>query len=122
MEIHHDSTHRRLRLLSGTARSGAPEVGPTDFAGVVTRLLDEFDAADFRSAERILDIMRRQGRTVSGFPRIRPADCERVILAMRSVFEINRPALIKGTARSSSGSNRFSRPSRRPTCVTIQTN
>ena len=96
MEIHHDSTHRRLRLLSGTARSGAPEVGPTDFAGVVTRLLDEFDAADFRSAERILDIMRRQGRTVSGFPRIRPADCERVILAMRSVFEINRPALIKG--------------------------
>ena len=40
--------------------------------------------------------MRRQGRTVSGFPRIRPGDCNRVIVAIRSVFEANRPAILTG--------------------------
>jgi ADP-heptose:LPS heptosyltransferase len=64
---------------------------PRDFAGVVSQLLDEFDAADFRSAERILEAIRRQGRTISGHPRVRPSDCDRVNRAIRAAFEANRP-------------------------------
>ena len=71
-------------------------MNPSEFAGVVTRLLDEFDAADFRSAERILEAMRRQGRTVSGYPRVRPGDCDRVVRAIRAAFEANRPMFITG--------------------------
>lgn len=96
MEIRHISHHPQFHMRDGTGDFGAADVSPRDFAGVVTRLLDEFDAADFRSAERILDIIRRQGRTVSGFPRIRPADCDRVIKAIRVVFQANRPALMTG--------------------------
>ena len=67
-----------------------------DFDGVVSQLLDEFAAADFRSAERVLDTMRRQGRTISGYPRIRPSDCDRVIRAIRAAFEANRPLFVTG--------------------------
>jgi ADP-heptose:LPS heptosyltransferase len=69
---------------------------PRDFAGVVSKLLDEFDAADFRSAERILETIRRQGRTISGYPRVRPADCDRVNRAIRAAFEANRPLFVTG--------------------------
>jgi ADP-heptose:LPS heptosyltransferase len=69
---------------------------PRDFAGVVSKLLDEFDAADFRSAERILEAIRRQGRTISGYPRVRPGDCDRVIRAIRTAFEANRPLFVTG--------------------------
>ncbi len=79
-----------------TAQPTGVATSPGDFAGVVTRLLDEFDAADFRSAERILETMRRQGRTVAGFPRIRPKDCDRVIRGIRAAFEANRPMFITG--------------------------
>jgi hypothetical protein len=96
MEIRDISDHPLFRMRDGIGDLRSGDASSRDFAGIVTRLLDEFDAADFRSAERILDIMRRQGRTVSGFPRIRPADCERVIKAIRVVFEANRPALMTG--------------------------
>jgi ADP-heptose:LPS heptosyltransferase len=69
---------------------------PRDFAGVVSKLLDEFDAADFRSAERILETIRRQGRTISGYPRVRPGDCDRVNRAIRAAFEANRPLFVTG--------------------------
>ena len=69
---------------------------PRDFAGIVSKLLDEFDAADFRSAERILDTIQRQGRTISGYPRVRPADCDRVNRAIRAAFEANRPLFVTG--------------------------
>jgi ADP-heptose:LPS heptosyltransferase len=69
---------------------------PRDFAGVVSKLLDEFDAADFRSAERILETIRRQGRTISGYPRVRPGDCDRVNHAIRAAFEANRPLFVTG--------------------------
>ena len=96
METRHVSDHPHFRMMDAIGGLGGAEVSPRDFAGVVTRLLDEFDAADFRGAERILEVMRRQGRTVSGFPRIRPADCNRVIVAIRLVFEANRPAILTG--------------------------
>lgn len=67
-----------------------------DFDGVVSQLLDEFAAADFRSAERVLDRLRQQGRTISGYPRIRPSDCDRVIRAIRAAFEANRPLFVTG--------------------------
>ena len=67
-----------------------------DFDDVVSQLLDEFAAADFRSAERILDTMRRQGRTISGYPRVRPSDCDRVIRAIRAAFDANRPLFVTG--------------------------
>jgi ADP-heptose:LPS heptosyltransferase len=81
-----------LRELSPSALNPSPR----DFAGVVSKLLDEFDAADFRSAERILETIRRQGRTISGYPRVRPADCDRVNRAIRAAFEANRPLFVTG--------------------------
>jgi ADP-heptose:LPS heptosyltransferase len=80
----------------GELASSALSANPRDFAGVVSKLLDEFDAADFRSAERILEAMRRQGRTISGYPRIRPRDCDRVNRAIRSAFEANRALFVSG--------------------------
>ncbi len=75
-----------------------PELKPTplDFASVVSGLLDKFDASDFRGAERILEAMRRQGRTVSGNPRVRPRDCNHVLRAIRDAFEANRPLFVTG--------------------------
>ena len=92
------STEPLSLVKSGTDRlvTAHAATTPSDFAGVVTRLLDEFDAADFRSAERILEAMRRQGRTVSGYPRVRPKDCDRVIQGIRAAFEANRPMFITG--------------------------
>ncbi len=40
--------------------------------------------------------MRRQGRTISGYPRIRPDDCVRVIEAIRAIFDANRRAFGTG--------------------------
>lgn len=64
------------------------------------QLLDEFNAADFSAAERILDVLRRQGRTLSGYPRIRPGDCERVIKALAGAFEANRPLFRLGDSEA----------------------
>jgi ADP-heptose:LPS heptosyltransferase len=60
------------------------------FTELVVKLLDEFDAADFRQAERLVEIFHRQGRTDSGYPRIRPPDCQRVLTALRGVLDKNR--------------------------------
>jgi ADP-heptose:LPS heptosyltransferase len=54
--------------------------------GVLQRLLDEFDARDFRQVERIVEVFKRQGRTVAGYPRVRPSDCRRVIIALHSAM------------------------------------
>jgi len=90
-----DSPH--FRTKDGIAKLGAADAGvsPRDFADVVTKLLED-DAADFRNAERILDVMRRQGRTISGYPRIRPDDCVRVIDAIRAIFDANQRAFSTG--------------------------
>ena len=87
----------RVRRRPGCRISPPDRPGlPNDFDGVVSQLLDEFAAADFRSAERVLDTMRRQGRTISGYPRIRPSDCDRVIRAIRAAFDANRPLFVTG--------------------------
>jgi ADP-heptose:LPS heptosyltransferase len=70
--------------------------GGQDFAKLIGRLLDEFDASDFRSAERILDAVQRQGRTIAGFPRIRPNDCDRAVRAMQAAFEANYRLFVTG--------------------------
>jgi hypothetical protein len=67
MEIRMMSTEP-LSLVKGGLALAQAASNSSDFAGIVTRVLDEFDAADFRSAERILEAMRRQGRTVSAYP------------------------------------------------------
>lgn len=56
-----------------------------DFLGL-ERLLDEFDARDFRQAERIVDVFRRQDRSLAGYPRVRPVDCRGVTNALRRLF------------------------------------
>jgi hypothetical protein len=81
-----------LRKFSPSQRNTTP----LDFASVISGLLDKFDATDFRGAERILEAMRRQGRTVSGNPRIRPRDCDHVLRAIRDAFEANRPLFVTG--------------------------
>ena len=67
-----------------------------NFGASVAKLLDEFEAADFRSAERILALLSRQGRTGPGFPRARPSDCERVTISLKRVFKANLPAFRTG--------------------------
>jgi ADP-heptose:LPS heptosyltransferase len=90
--------HRHVSLSPRPLREEPAKAaaGGQDFAKVVARLLDEFDASDFRSAERILDAVRRQGRTIAGYPKIRPKDCDRVIRAMRAAFEANYPLFVTG--------------------------
>jgi ADP-heptose:LPS heptosyltransferase len=68
----------------------------TDVAQAVVRLLDEFEASDFRGAERLLYALQRQGRTVSGYPKVRAVDCERVTRALRAAFEANMPSFVTG--------------------------
>jgi ADP-heptose:LPS heptosyltransferase len=38
-----------------------------------------------------LEALSRQGHTISGYPRVRPSDCDRVTKAIRKAFEANRP-------------------------------
>lgn len=71
----------------------APSPGDSSAAAPdeLGRLIDEFKVADFRAAERLLDAFARQGRTVSGYPRVRPSDCAAVTKAIRRAFESSRP-------------------------------
>jgi hypothetical protein len=66
-----------------------------DFAGVVTRLLDEFDAADFRSGanSRHHATSGAHGFRISTDSTRRLRTCHK---AIRVVFEANRPALMTG--------------------------
>ena len=66
------------------------KTNPRDFAGTISQLLDEFADAEFRNAERIVEVMRRQGHTNSGYPRVRPSDCASVTKAIRALLEANR--------------------------------
>ena len=63
-----------------------PEM-PSDigFSGI-DRLLDEFDAQDFRAAERLIERFSRQGVSEAQYPLVRPEDCRRVTTAVRQVF------------------------------------
>ncbi len=74
------------------------EFGP-GLSDLVAKLLDEFGAIEFRTAERILDALERQGRTIAGYPRVRPADCDHFVHAMQLVFEANRRAFITADPR-----------------------
>jgi len=90
----------RFTKETKSAPGPAESEHPLEFGSLVSRLLDEFDAADFRSAERVLEVMRRQGRTVAGYPRVRPKDCDRVIRAARAAFDANRPLFVTGDKAS----------------------
>jgi ADP-heptose:LPS heptosyltransferase len=52
-------------------------------------LIEEYNASDLKQAERLVAIFRQRGKTDAGYPRIRPPDCQRVVLALREVFERN---------------------------------
>ena len=62
----------------------------------MTRLLEEFDAADFRSAERILEAMRAPRPHRFWLSAGGPCDCDRVVRAIRAAFEANRETFING--------------------------
>jgi ADP-heptose:LPS heptosyltransferase len=94
METRHVSLSLRP-IKEELTKVAAPAQG-SGFVKLVEKLLDEFDASDFRSAERILEAVRRQGRTVAGYPRIRPNDCDRMIRAIRGAFETNYPLFVTG--------------------------
>ena len=70
-----------------------------EISDFVAKLLDESDALEFRTAERILDALERQGRTIAGYPRVRPADCAHFLSAMRLVFESCRRSFITADPR-----------------------
>ena len=63
------------------------------------RLIDEFDARDFRHAERIVDVFKRQGRTAAGYPRIRPMDCRAVTKVLSQLLESHQLSFRYGDER-----------------------
>ena len=69
------------------------QVVPQEFGQLANRLLDEYEVADIRVAERLFEILARQGRTEAGFPRVRAIDCSLVVDAIRRAFVLNRRQL-----------------------------
>ncbi len=88
-----------MRLREGGARLDAGEAAPAQSSDVVSKLLDDLDVIEFRSAERLLDALERQGRTIAGYPRARPTDCENFVMAMRGVFDSYRRSFITADPR-----------------------
>ena len=80
--------HRRPKELA--ARHDAAE-GASRVSDIVASLLEESETVEFRSAERLLDALERQGRTIAGYPRVRPDDCEQFLSAMRQVLICAEP-------------------------------
>jgi ADP-heptose:LPS heptosyltransferase len=93
------SANHNFRVREGIAQLDAAEPAPVRSSDVVAKLLDDLDMIEFRSAERLLDALERQGRTIAGYPRARPTDCENFVSAMRAVFESYRRAFITGDLR-----------------------
>jgi ADP-heptose:LPS heptosyltransferase len=98
-EIPRVSATPRFRAKEGVAKLDASDLAPGQISDFVAKLLDESDAVEFRAAERILDALERQGRTIAGYPRVRPADCEHFLGAMRLVFESYRRSFITADPR-----------------------
>ncbi|MGO9418193.1 glycosyltransferase family 9 protein [Roseiarcus sp.] len=88
-----------FRMKDGVARPDAVELGPRGLSDLVAKLLDESDAGEFRSAERILDALERQGRTIAGYPRVRPIDCAHFVDAIKLVFDSYRRAFVTAEPR-----------------------
>ena len=86
-------------MREGVARLDAGEAAPAQSSDVVSKLLDDLDVIEFRSAERLLDALERQGRTIAGYPRARPTDCENFVMAMRGVFDSYRRSFITADPR-----------------------
>ena len=61
-----------------------------DYAGLIVGLLEEFDARDFRTVERLVEAVGRGGQTISGFPRVRPEECGRIMEAVRAAADRTR--------------------------------
>ena len=86
-------------MREGIARLDAAELGPTRLSDFVAKLLDETDAVEFRNAERLLDALERQGRTIAGYPRARPTDCDEFLGAARLVFDAYRRSFVTADPR-----------------------
>ena len=86
-------------MKEAVAELEASDLDPGRDSDFVAKLLDESDALEFRTAERILDALERQGRTIAGYPRVRPADCAHFLSAMRLVFESCRRSFITADPR-----------------------
>ena len=56
-----------------------------------SEFLDESAFAEFRRVERLVERLRAQGLTRSGYPVIRPADCGRIIASLETIFEQAEP-------------------------------
>ena len=119
MEPRHASLSPRPLKEEPAKVAASRTAGGQDFAKLIGRLLDEFDASDFRSAERILDAVQRHGRAIAGFPRIRPNDCDRAVRAMQAAFEANYRLFVTGDLAIVQHFGRVLRPSPRPTFGSI---
>ena len=89
----------RFAVRDGIARLDPPEASAGRLSGLVAKLMAESEGVEFRSAERILDALERQGRTLAGYPRVRPADCDQFLGAIREVFDSYRRAFITADPR-----------------------
>lgn len=73
--------------------AATPVVAPDSSRETIAPILDQlktFTPTEFASAEVLLATLKRQQRTASGFPRIRPNDCARVTEAIQNVYTTNR--------------------------------
>jgi ADP-heptose:LPS heptosyltransferase len=87
------------RAWDETAKRDAQDPGSRRVTDLVARLLDESEAAEFSTAEHLLEALERQGRTIAGYPRVRPADCARFLDAMQVAFDAYRRAFITADSR-----------------------
>ncbi len=53
------------------------------------QLLQRYGSNEFSAAERLIVIFSRQPHTISGFPRVRPSDCQRITDALDAALAAN---------------------------------
>jgi ADP-heptose:LPS heptosyltransferase len=77
--------------MNDLTKRGAGRDRSSEFLSDTLDAFGAFQAGGFRECERLVSALERYGITTSGFPRIRPADCARVIDAIEEVFLANLP-------------------------------
>ena len=70
-------------------RTDRLEPAASHILAAAERLLAAYDPLELKSAERLIEVFARQPHTVSGFPRVRPADCARITIGFEKILQFN---------------------------------
>lgn len=79
------------QIAAGSANSQPSPSNDSLLNEFFSEFLDAAAFADFRHAERLVASLKRQGRTVAGYPIVRPADCGRIVGVLSGIFETSKP-------------------------------